>query len=273
MTPHAEVIGDPVAHSKSPVIHRAWLDALGREGAFAATRVAGPDLPAFFAARRRDPSWRGCSVTAPHKLAITALLDGITDAAAAVGAVNCVHRDGQRLLGTNTDVDGVLRALDGVQLAGRRAVLIGAGGAARAGIAALRRLGAAEIVVLARDPARASAGLPPGVRAALIDQAAAEIAGAALLVNASPLGMADAAPMPQAILAALANAAGATVFDMVYAPLETELLAAARMRGLPAIDGLAMLVGQARRAFALFFGADAPGDVDIRARLIASAPP
>ena len=271
MTPYAEVIGDPVAHSRSPTIHRAWLDALGREGAFDATRVASPELAAFVAARRRDPSWRGCSVTAPHKLAIVPLLDGTTNAAAAVGAVNCVFRDGKRLMGTNTDVDGVLRALNGVDVAGGRTVLIGAGGAARAAIAGLRQLGAAEIALLARDPRRASAALLAGVRAIPLEEPAAEIAGAQLLVNASPLGMAGGTPMPRPVLAALDGAVGAAVFDMVYAPPETELLAAARAAGLRPIDGLTMLIGQARRAFALFFGAEPPSADDIRAHLTAPA--
>src|SRR6185295_5762182 len=129
MPPYAEVIGDPIAHSKSPAIHNFWLRSLGIDAAYRATRVT--DLNAFFEARRGDPEWRGCNVTAPHKQAVIPFLDE----ASPIGAVNCIVRDGDRLIGLNTDVDGVNEALAGADLG--RIVMIGAGGAAKAVAVAL----------------------------------------------------------------------------------------------------------------------------------------
>jgi shikimate dehydrogenase len=272
MTPYAEVIGDPIAHSKSPAIHNFWLEALGIEAGYRAMLVT--DLSAYFRARRTDPDWRGCNVTAPHKQAVIPFLDE----ASPIGAVNCVIREGDRLIGLNTDVDGVREALAGAPLcspaqagaqtepeswapafAGERVgldrvVLIGSGGAAKAARAALADKG--EIICITREN---------------IDDVDL-MAGAALIVNATPLGMAHAAPMPEALLAALSSAApGAMVLDMVYQPLDTAFLQAARAAGLRTVDGLAMLIGQARRAFRLFFGAEPPAehDAELRHLLIA----
>src|ERR1700712_3725048 len=103
--PYAEVIGDPIAHSKSPTIHNFWLDSLGIEAAYRPTLVT--DLKDYFSARRGDPDWRGCNVTAPHKQAVISFLDE----ASPIGAVNCVVRDGDRLIGLNTDVNGIREAL------------------------------------------------------------------------------------------------------------------------------------------------------------------
>jgi shikimate dehydrogenase len=255
---YAEVIGDPVAHSLSPAIHGHWLETLGEEGRFLATRVARSGLGAHLQTRRRDPLWRGCSVTAPHKQAILPLLDDLTQAARETGAVNCVFRRGEQLVGTNTDLDGVAHALAGVALASRKAVLIGAGGAARAALAYLKAQGPAEIVLLVRDPRRAEPLAGPGTHIAPLTTTPRAIAGAQLIVNASPLGMAGAPAMPAEILATLSTAPAATVMDMVYHPRETELLASARHIGLAAVDGLEMLLGQARQAFTLFFGAEPP---------------
>src|SRR4051812_38473672 len=105
MPPYAEVIGDPIAHSKSPAIHKLWLESLGIEAAYRATLVT--DLNHYFRIRRSDPEWRGCNITAPHKQAVIAFLDE----ASPIGAVNCVVREGDRLIGLNTDVDGVREAL------------------------------------------------------------------------------------------------------------------------------------------------------------------
>jgi len=262
--PWAEVIGDPVAQSKSPLIHRRWLAMLGMDGDYLKTRVAPDALASFLAARRQAPGWRGCSVTIPHKLAVIPLLDAIDPAAAATGAVNCIWRDEDRLIGTNSDVDGVLAALAGWH--GGRAVLIGAGGAARAALAALRRLGAARVALIARDEAAGAALLGRfGLAGSVHPFAGAReaIAGADLVINASPLGMAGGAPMPPLVLDALGEAVdNALVFDMVYAPVETTLLRRAGSMSLGAVTGLTMLVGQARAAFRLLFGAAAPADDD-----------
>src|SRR5512147_389849 len=136
---YAEVIGDPIAHSKSPAIHNFWLESLGIEADYRATLVT--DLTEYFGARRGDPDWRGCNVTAPYKKAVIPFLDE----ASPIGAVNCIVRDGDRLIGLNTDVDGVAEALAGADL--ERIVLIGAGGAARAVSVALAD---AEIISITR---------------------------------------------------------------------------------------------------------------------------
>ena len=246
MPPYAEVIGDPIAHSKSPAIHNFWLESLRIEAIYRATLVT--DLNAYFHARRGDPDWRGCNITAPHKQAAINFLEE----ASPIGAVNCVVREGDRLTGLNTDIDGVNEAIAGADLG--RVVMIGAGGAAKAVRAALGP--DRDIVSITRRN---------------IDDTGL-IAGATLIINATSLGMAHAGPMPEALLAALPSAApGATAFDMVYQPLDTPFLQAARAAGLRSVDGLTMLIGQARVAFRLFFGAEPPAehDAELRHLLIA----
>ena len=256
MIPYAEVIGDPVAQSRSPAIHGAWLAEAGIEAGYQATRVTHEEVETFLADRRRDPAWRGCNVTAPLKQAVIPHLDRLDPAAARIGAVNCIVPEAGGLAGYNTDVDGVIAALAGADLAGASVAMIGAGGAARAGLAALALLGAADIRLLARDPDRAEplrAIAPFAVFG--FDWVAEAMAGTAAIVNASSLGMAHIGPIPAPLLDALAGAApGAVAFDMVYSPPETDFLLAAREHGLMPVGGIVMLEGQARRAFRLFFG-------------------
>jgi len=254
--PYAEVIGDPIAQSRSPAIHGAWLAEARIDAAYHATRITPEDLPDFFASRRDDPFWRGCNITAPLKQAVIPFLDRLDPAVERIGAVNCIVPEAAGLTGYNTDVDGVFAALEGCDLKGRTATMIGAGGAARAGFHALTELGA-QVRILARSPDKARA--LGAIEIFPFEQAHEAMAGAAAVVNASTLGMAHADPMPEALLAALETAApDALVFDMVYHPEETALLAAARARGLRTVGGLVMLEGQARRAFRLFFGGLTP---------------
>ena len=265
---YAEVIGDPVAQSKSPAIHKAWLAACGLEGDYRATRVAPEGLAAYVAARRADADWRGCNVTIPHKQAIIPLLDTIDPGAEAIGAVNCVAPGPKGLEGRNSDIDGIAAALDAIDLAGRKVALIGAGGAARAAIAYLARRDIGALTLLVRDPKKAESlgEMAPSIVIHSLAEAGDTLSGARLIINASPMGMDGAAPMPPALLDAVAaHSAGAALFDMVYKPLETAFLATGRAHGGTGIDGLTMLVGQARAAFALFFGHPAPaGDAALR---------
>lgn len=270
--PYAEVIGDPIAHSRSPAIHDHWLRELGLSGRYQATQVAAAGLADYLSTRRQDPDWRGCSVTAPHKEAVLPHLDRLSGAAEQIGAVNCIVPEGTILTGHNTDVAGILAALAGIDIIDRRAILIGAGGAARAAVYALHQADAGEIVILARDPARAEplVALAPGRAHAASLTDAAPFRDAALLINATPLGMPHAPPFPPTIFAHFPQLApGAAALDMVYDPLDTPFLAAARAAGLRPIDGLAMLIGQARRAFRLLFGADPPADEAALRRLLA----
>ena len=264
-TPYAEVIGDPIGHSKSPLIHRHWLEELGLDGDYRAVRVATGEIEEYLRERRGDPDWRGCNVTIPHKETIVPLLARRQPSARSAGAVNCVVPSLHGPAGHNTDTWGVSAALDGTALAGRKAVMIGAGGGARAALSNFvgRRTGTLAVVV--RDPGKAAhfAGQQAGTRIEVhpMDHCAAAFEGAAAIVNASPLGMAGAPPMPAALLDCVAaHARGATVFDMVYQPLKTRFLEVGEAHGGRPVDGLTMLIGQARPAFELFFGHAAPRD-------------
>lgn len=263
--PWAEVIGDPIAQSKSPAIHGFWLEKLGIAGRYDRCLVEPGELAGYLASRRTDPDWRGCNVTMPHKQAIMPLLDRLDPLAARIGAVNTVVREGEgTLAGYNTDAPGFLEPLAGRGF--RSATVIGAGGAARAVLAALADAGVAQVSVQNRSVDKGAALLaefglngscaPPG----------AEAPPAELLVNTSALGMAGHPPLPPGLLDGVAE--GGTVYDIVTTPLDTALLQAARWRGLATVDGLAMLIGQAAVAFTHFFGAAPPRDHDAELRAL-----
>ncbi|WP_068091936.1 shikimate dehydrogenase [Novosphingobium rosa] len=272
--PYAEVIGDPIAQSKSPIIHKHWLSALGLQGDYRHAHVTAQALPAYIAARRQDENWRGCNVTMPHKQTVMPLLDALDPLAEQVGAVNTVVRgkDG-RLTGYNTDARGSFEPLLPylVDLP-RRIVLLGNGGAARAILAALT--GAGQSVTLAArntEKARALADelAPDAAVTDLARFAQPGVGDVDLLINASPLGMVGNPPLAFDLTHLSEQA---VVFDIVTAPLETRLLQAACAAGLVTIDGLAMLIEQAVMAFALFFGELPPrddGDAALRALLTA----
>lgn len=269
-TAYAEVIGDPIAQSKSPIIHSQWLAELGLRGAYERQRVSPAKLGTYLRDRRADPAWRGCSVTIPHKETVVGHLDELDPSAAAIGAVNCVARSPSGLIGYNTDVDGVAAALRDIEIEGSKVAIIGGGGAARAAIACLAEHGAGEIVVLVRDPTKAKSLRPLFSSLQIASLAAAEtlLPGAAVIINASPLGMTGYAPMPDGLLDSVRAQDAATLFDMVYDPIATAFLGAG---GVRRIDGLTMLIGQAARAFELFFGVPATeSDERLRERLIAS---
>ena len=266
---YAEVIGDPIAQSKSPLIHRHWLAGLGLEGDYRHAHVIAEALPAFLATRRADADWRGCNVTMPHKEAVIPLLDALDPLAARAGAVNCIVREADgRLTGHNTDVDGVAAPLRAAGAGRAAGVVIGAGGAARGAIIGMEAAGIAPIAVYNRtvDKAHALAEMAGGSEALPLS-ALAPGAGRQVILNASSMGMLGHPPVPIDLAAFPAET---IVFDMVYSPLETPLLAEARRLGLRTIDGLAMLIGQAARAFTLFFGAEplrVDGDAALRALL------
>lgn len=262
LPPSAGVIGWPVAHSKSPRIHRFWLEKLGLDGDYGRFPVH-PD--ALGTAIRALPALglRGINVTVPHKLAVIDHLDRLSPAAIAVGAVNTVvvEADGM-LFGTNSDVDGIVEPLRTAGLQGKKVVIAGTGGAARAALAAMQALKTGGITLLARDSGKAEALLAAMTiteARVLPFEKAAQAHDSALLLNATTLGMTGQPPLP-IDLASFSRKM--VVFDAVYAPLETPLLADARRLEMPTIDGLAMLVGQAATAFALFYGAQAPRQHD-----------
>lgn len=267
--PYAEVIGDPIVQSKSPLIHGFWLAALGVDAAYGRTLVTVDDLPAYFERRRGDPAWRGCNITMPHKLAALDHVEDRGGVRGSIGAINTVFRaeDGA-LVGTNTDAGGFYAPIADLDLAGQPITVVGAGGAARAVLFALARLEVGPVTLLNRTPLKAAGLLAHfGLkgRALPLD---APIPPCALLVNASTLGM-TGQPAYAPDLSALPD--DAIVYDAVYAPLETPLLAAARARNLATVDGLEMLVGQAALAFEIFFGSAPPreGDEELRELLLA----
>ena len=264
----AGIFGWPVAHSKSPIIHRFWLGKLGLDGDYSRFPVR-PEALGDAVRALSAMGLRGVNITVPHKIAVMDHLDVIDGSARALGAVNTVHvlADG-RTSGANTDVDGVLEPLRHLDLAGRSVIVVGTGGAARAAVTAAARAGAGWLTILGRDSDKAAAllnnsGLEGAV--AWLDAPWPHAAEAALLCNATSLGMTGQPPL-SVDLARLPRTA--TVFDAVYAPLETPLLAAARARGMPVIDGLQMLVGQAATAFEVFFGAPAPREHDAELRTL-----
>jgi shikimate dehydrogenase len=256
------VIGDPVAHSLSPAFQQPALDELGIPATYERWHTLSVDLPARVA-NLRHPTVLGANVTVPHKEAVLRMVDELTPAARRAGAVNTiVNRDGW-LLGDNTDIHGFGASLTEA-LAGETphvAVVLGAGGAARAVVLALESLAVEDIVVLNRDVERAMRlrnDLEPApVRAAALDAEtlARELPRADVLVNATSLGWrAGELPIDADQLKLVPK--DALVADLTYR--DTDLLAAAKERGLRTQDGLPMLVYQGARAFELFTGYPAP---------------
>jgi shikimate dehydrogenase len=252
----AGIIGDPVAHSRSPSIHNAAFAALGLDWVFVAFPVRAGDgerairaMPALHIA--------GLNVTMPHKTDAVRACDALSARAAALQSVNTVVLRDVGLFGDSTDGEGFVRALraEGREPAGRSCAVLGAGGAARAIVQALGEAGG-EVRVVARrlDAARAAAMLAPGASATTFDDVDEVVGTADIVVNATPVGMrGEEVPFHADVLSA-----GQFVLDTVYHPAETPLLAAARARGVPCANGLGMLVHQAALAFELWTGETAP---------------
>lgn len=266
--PRAGVCGWPIAHSRSPLIHGYWLRTLGLAGSYEQFAVEAAEFPAF-AASIGVEGLVGANVTIPHKEAAFATCDWLSPAAQATGAVNTLWREDGALCGDNTDIAGFLDSLDTEapdwRATTRTAVVLGAGGAARAVIYGLLSRGVERIVVVNRTFERAealAARFSPATRAAAWRDLPARLAEADLLVNTTTLGMArqapleiDLAPIPQ----------GVVVADIVYVPLATPLIEAARRRGLRAVGGLGMLLHQAAPGFARWFGAHPSVTAELRA--------
>jgi shikimate dehydrogenase len=254
--PRACVIGHPVGHSRSPLLHNHWLKTLQIDGAYDPADVRLADFPDFLR-HLGARGYVGGNVTVPHKEAAFRTVDERDAAAEAIGAVNTVWYEGARLVGGNTDAYGFLAHLDatvpGWDAAARRAVVLGAGGAARAIVHAL--VGRLDAVDLAnRTPMRGQALVdhfgPPVATHGLADLPLL-LRAADMLVNTTSLGMAGYPPLDIDLEALKADA---IVYDIVYVPLETALLRAARARGHPTVDGLGMLLHQAVPGFARWFG-------------------
>jgi shikimate dehydrogenase len=272
----AGLLGWPVSHSRSPRLHGIWLARHGIDGAYVPLPVAPERFPTAMRALA-DLGFRGANVTIPHKEAALAACDMVEEEARRIGAVNTLvfHEDG-RIEGWNTDGWGFLESLaeqaPEFHVKQGPAVILGAGGGARAVAHALLSAGCPRLTLVNRSAARTEAlAAELSARGAAVEVATAPpLEGAALLVNTTSQGMQgqpplaiDLAPLP----------AGAVVADIVYVPLETPLLAAARTRGLKGVDGLGMLLHQGRRGFQAWFGAMPAVDAELRALIAADIPP
>jgi shikimate dehydrogenase len=269
----AGVLGWPVSHSRSPVLHNFWLAKYGIDGAYVPLAVRPEDLADAVRALAKL-GFAGANVTVPHKEAALRLVDDADSTARRVGAVNTIIvQRGGRLAGRNSDVFGFLAALDARtpdwRAAFGAAVVLGAGGAARAIVAALQDAGAREIRVVNRTRSRAEAlarDFGSTTRAGAWEERGQALSGATILVNATTLGMAGSPPLD---LPLDALPKGAIVADIVYVPLRTPLLHDAAKRGNRTVDGLEMLLHQARPGFEAWFGRAPEVTDDLRRHVLA----
>lgn len=270
----AGVIGDPVAHSKSPVLHGHWLRRHGIRGYYVPLHVTQADLAEVFRALPRM-GFRGVNVTIPHKEQALKLADTITDRAALIGAANTItfNRNG-KVQADNTDGAGFIanirQAAPGWRAADGPAIVLGAGGASRAIVSALLAEGAPKVILANRTRARAEALRDHlGARVDLLDwtRVGEALEEAATLVNATALGMEGGQPL-NVDLGRLTSAT--LVTDLVYTPLKTQLLADAEAIGCPVVDGLGMLLHQAAPGFERWFGVKPVVDEDLRQAVLAA---
>ncbi len=271
----AGVIDDPVAHSISPAMQQAALDALGIAADYLAWETPLDRLVERIASLRL-PGILGANVTVPHKQAVMPLLDDISPLATRAGAVNTIIPQDGKLLGDNTDVYGFATSLQGATVDARQraALVLGAGGAARGVVLGLEQAGVASIAIANRGIERAQLLVrelaPRDIRIVAFTEASmqAELARTGLLINATALGWhRGETPIPLAWLAHLP--AHALLVDLTYR--DTDLIEAAKARGLATLDGLPMLVHQGARALELWTGRTAPVDVMMRAARAARA--
>jgi shikimate dehydrogenase len=268
------VIGWPVAHSRSPVIHNFWLKLYGLEGAYEKEAVAPEEFEDFLKELRAS-GYTGANVTLPHKEAALAAADDADEAALAIGAANTLWLDDAgKLHAMNTDVFGFMAHLEteapNWNRDKRPAMVLGAGGAARAIVYGLIEAGASKVLVANRTRDRAEALAHAfGTKVVVIpwEERDRALEGCGLLVNTTSLGM-TGKPALEIDLAALPK--DAVVADIVYSPLETKLLAAARARGNRAVDGLGMLLHQAVPGFERWFGVRPRVTPELRAHVAAS---
>jgi shikimate dehydrogenase len=270
------IFGDPVEHSLSPVMQNVAFQAAGINGLYIPWQVKAAGLQAAFEAIRGMENFGGANVTVPHKERAVSFVDECLPEAAAVGAVNTIVSKGGRLLGANTDGQGFLRSLleeGGFAPRGERAVILGAGGGARAVAWSLVEAGISEVTILNRTMKRAESLAEMvrrriGISASAIGpgdpRIAERVAGCGLLVNATSLGLHPSDPPP--INPALLRP-GLLVYDLIYRPRETTLLREAKKRGCRVVGGLGMLLYQGALAFELWTG-QKPSEEAMRTALI-----
>ncbi|MEL6219623.1 MAG: shikimate dehydrogenase [Pseudomonadota bacterium] len=268
----AGVLGWPIAHSKSPVLFDHWFSRLGVPGRYVPLAVRPEDFAEVYVALPKA-GLRGVNVTLPHKEAALSMADQATEAARAIGAANMIRFTSDGILADNTDAYGFIENLRAGAPAWQGeagpAVVLGAGGACRAVLHALLAAGVPEIRLTNRTRAKAeilATAFGDCVHVFDWSDRADAVSGAALIVNTTSLGMAGHPPLELPLEGA---AEGAVATDIVYVPLETPLLTAAREHGLATVDGLGMLLHQARPAFRAWFGEDPPVDDALRTACLA----
>lgn len=270
--PLAAVIGNPIAHSKSPKLHGHWLRSYGMAGHYIPLHVASADLSAVLMAMPKM-GFVGANVTIPHKESVIPYCDSLSETALRIGAVNTLSwtSEGQ-LHGHNTDAYGFIENIHQStkwQAAGKTALILGAGGAARAVIVALLDAGIAQIILTNRSPERAenlAAEFGPKLRALPWAQTDGHIGRADLVVNTTSLGMAGQEDLPFTLQALAPHI---LVTDIVYTPLQTPLLMKAKAAGCQTVDGLGMLLHQAVPGFEKWFGHRPDVDTATRAAVLA----
>jgi len=274
----AGVVGWPIAHSRSPVIHRHWLKKYAISGDYLKKAVSVEDAPEFFS-NFAATGWTGCNVTVPHKETAFELADLREPAAMAVGAANTLWLENGRLCATNTDTYGFITSLEAQDPSWRDAsgpvLILGAGGAARAICYGFVEAGCERIIICNRSPDRANAlaeAMGPAVEAQAWETRGELARNASVIVNTTTLGMSKSAGSAPAAsdgedtlaLDLSQRDSAATVCDIVYVPLETGLLAHARETGNRPVDGLGMLLHQAVPGFERWFGVRPQVTADLR---------
>ena len=253
----AAVIGSPVIHSLSPLLHNAAFNSLGMDWEYLALEITESELDEVLA-QMRSGNLGGLSVTMPLKTRVASLVDECTSTAEKLSAVNCVVANEKGLIGHNTDGDGFLNGLiheAQFDPKGKKVAVIGAGGAARAVIEALARSGAASIMVVNRTPAKAESAADLAGEVGAVGTLE-DISGADLVVNATSIGMKDSQVDIPCSVDLLHSSQ--LVVDLIYHPLETRWISLAKQKGIDSYNGVSMLLFQAAEAFTLWTGEEAP---------------
>ncbi len=275
MTKKLGVIGHPVSHSKSPLIHGTWIEALGLDASYKVIDISPAELSERLPQLMHEEGYTGLNVTIPHKEAMLDLCDEVDDIARAIGAVNTVFMRDGKICGTNTDAYGIIQNIhffdpdNPFDITKGAAVILGAGGAARATVYSLLEHGCPQIILTNRTRAKAETLAQMDKRITVIDWDARHQAleHANMLVNTTSLGM-KGQPALEMNLDALPK--DALVTDIVYAPLMTDLLKAAQARGNPVQTGIGMLLHQAAKSFHYWFGITPEVDAALIQKVLAS---
>lgn len=265
----AFVIGHPIAHSRSPLIHRFWLQQMGITGAYEKLDVAPEELPTFIDDVRAG-KWVGGNITIPHKTALMKLVDNVSDEAARIGAANTLWAEDGKLHVTNTDAYGFAANMADYApqwASASSSLIIGAGGASRAVIDACKNAGHQAVTVVNRTAQKAKELAEEfGAESMPLQTALDDLRPFDVVINTSAAGMGNSPPLPVQFDTARAEA---IIADIVYAPLETPFLRAAKEKGLQTVDGLGMLLHQAAPGFHTWFGQMPIVDQALRQHILA----